>query len=206
MIVLSRETGPVTAALTGRYSGVTVTLARLTSPQYAEANQAAQALLRDTPKLLELLARHDLQPAGAEGVRKAVTDPAFMVGIGQWIAAIECACRSVTAWTGVVDEDREPVEPSRSAFEVLCLDDGFSRQLMAEIDKAARVLVVEGKSSRTSLNGSAAPEQIASAPKAAATASGSERGALSASGLRTAGAVRATSKSSSRPRAPKSGV
>ncbi len=150
VVALSRE--PVTVSLTGAYVGVTVTLRRLTTPDYAEAQQAAQAIIQDESKLLPLLIEHGLLPEGKlkNWKRMKTSDPAryaaFLSGVAVWVGAVECGVKGIDAWTGILGEDRKTPAPlCREVLEVLMLDDHFSSQVTSELDKAARILAIEGK-------------------------------------------------------------
>lgn len=151
MVRVSTTRTPVSVPLKGRYGEVTVTLNRLTSPHFAEARQAAQALLADDAKLLVLLAEHELLPEGGVRAWKRMKedDPiryaAFVSGVGIWLGAVECGLRGVMAWTGIVGEDEGPAPIDRATLEVLMLDEDFRQQVMDELDAAAKILVVEGK-------------------------------------------------------------
>lgn len=151
MIRVSTHREPVTVTLPPPYSDVTVTLKRLTSIDYGEARHAAQATIRDTGALLELLIKHDRLPPG--GIRAWKTmkdkDPAgyanFMSGVGGWLAAVEGGLRGIEAWTGVVDGGGQPALIDRETLEVLMLDEGLCAQLMGELDRTARILLTEGE-------------------------------------------------------------
>lgn len=151
MIRLSTNREPVTVPLRAPYADVTVTLRRLTSADYGEAQQAARAILRNDAELLPLLVKHDLLPKGGVKGWKAMKDSdpvayaGFLSGIGIWVGAVECGVRGVSAWTGVVDDDRHPVPVSRDAIETLMLDEALCNDLMGELDRAARILAIEGE-------------------------------------------------------------
>ncbi len=151
MIRISTSREPVTVALTGPYVGVTLTLKRLTTADYSEARQAAQAIVQDESKLLPLLVEHDLLPDGKVKAWKGLktSDPmryaAFISGVATWVSAVECGVMGITGWTGVADEAGSPAIVSREALEVLMLDDTFSGQAMAQLDQAARIIASEGK-------------------------------------------------------------
>ncbi|MBJ7485963.1 hypothetical protein [Brevundimonas sp.] len=159
-IVVSLIREPVTVPLTGAYAGVTVTLRRLTTPDYAEAQQAAQAIIQDESKLLPLLIEHGLLPEGKLKAwkRKKETDPIsyarFLTGVAMWVGAVECGVKGIDSWTGILGEDRKPAPVHRDVIEVLMLDEHFSSQVTAELDKAARILAIEGKPSGVSPTGS----------------------------------------------------
>ena len=152
MIRVSTNREPVTISLRAPYQGVEITLKRLTSADFAEARQAADALIRDDARLMVLMAEHELLPArnspkawkrlkDQDPVRYAAT----LTGIGVWVAAIECGLRGIESWTGIIADDGKPAPVSRAVLEVLMLDEVFSQQVMAELDQAARILVLEGK-------------------------------------------------------------
>ena len=151
MIRIGTRREPVTVPLRPPYGDVTVTLKRLTSADYGEAQQAARAILRNDSELLNLLAKHDLLPSGGIKAWKHMKDgdpiayAGFVSGIGIWLGAVECGVRGITAWTGIVGDDKQPVPVSREALEVLMLDEALSTELMNELDKAARILLIEGE-------------------------------------------------------------
>lgn len=142
---------PVTVALRQPYADVTMTLKRLTSADYGEARQAAQAITRDSAALVELLVKHDLLPDGSVKTWKAMKDAdpmryaTFISGIGMWLGAVECGVRGILSWEGVLGVDGQPAPVDRDAIEVLMLDEGLSNQITAELDQAARILFVEGE-------------------------------------------------------------
>lgn len=140
-IALTRE--PVTVPLEGPFAGCSVTLRRLTANAFAEAKNAALALLKDKSRLVELLEQYDLRADGRK-IRELTSDPEFMAGVGEWLGAVECGVRAITALTGFADEDGKPIEPTREAMEVLFLNEPFMRQVLPMIDKAAQLLAVEG--------------------------------------------------------------
>ena len=140
-IALNRE--PVTVPLKGPFAGCSVTLRRLTSNVFAEAKDAAVALLRDKSRLVELLEQYDLRPEGRK-IRDLTADPEFMAGIGEWLGAVECGVRAITGLDGFRDETGKPIQPSREALEVLFLNEPFLRQVLPQIDAAAQLLVLEG--------------------------------------------------------------
>lgn len=152
MIRVSTNREPVTVSLRAPYNGVEITFRRLTSADFAEARQAADALIRDDSRLMVLMAEHELLPgrnSPKAWKRLKDQDPlryaATLTGIGVWVAAVECGIRGIDAWTGILGDDGGPAPVSRAVLEVLMLDETFSQQVMAELDQAARILVVEGK-------------------------------------------------------------
>lgn len=152
MIRVSTTREPVTVSLRAPYDGVEITLKRLTSADFAEARQAAQSLIQDDARLMVLMAEHDLLPgrnSPKAWKRLKDQDPvayaATLTGIGVWVAAVECGLRGIEGWTGILGDDDRPAPVNRTVLEVLMLDEAFSQQVMAELDRAARILVVEGK-------------------------------------------------------------
>lgn len=151
MIRIGTQREPVTLRLRPPYGDVEVTLKRLTTADYGEARQAAQAILRNDAELLNLLIAHDLLPDGGIKGWKAMKDgspvayAAFLSGIGIWLSCVECGVRGIKSWSGVVDEVGATCPVSRPVIEVLMLDEALSSQLMTELDQAARVLLIEGK-------------------------------------------------------------
>lgn len=135
---------PVERALRGAFQGCTVTLRRLTSNEFAEAEAAAKAILQDRGKLYELLEEHDLRPPGKK-IRTLGEDPMFLMGVGEWLAAVECGVRAITAWTGFLDADGGPLPVDRRALEAAFLNEPFLKQVLPEIDRAAVLVAVEGK-------------------------------------------------------------
>lgn len=151
MIRIGTNREPVTVPLPRPYNDVSVTLQRLTTADYGEARQAAQAILLNDADLLNLLVKHDLLPDGGVKAWKRMKDrdvlayAGFLSGVGVWLGAVECALRGVRDWTGILDETGAPASVDRDNLETLMLDDTFSSALMTELDKAARILFVEGK-------------------------------------------------------------
>lgn len=152
-IALNRE--PVTVPLEGPFAGCTVTLRRLTSNEFAEAQDAAKAILADKSRLVELIEKHDLRPEGVR-IRELLADLPFLLGVSEWLAAVECGVRAISAWSGFADEEGRPIEVPgrradaearqrwRTALESAFLAEPLMRQAMREIDRAAQLLVVEG--------------------------------------------------------------
>ncbi len=70
---------------------------------------------------------------------------AFISGIGIWLGAVECGARGISAWEGIVGDDKAPAPVDHQTLEILMLDEDFRQQVMDELDAAARILVVEGK-------------------------------------------------------------
>lgn len=169
MIRISLNREPVTVPLSGAFTGCTITLRRLTSNEFAEANAATQALLRDSSKLVELLEEYGLRPKGKK-IKAVLADANFMAGIGSWIAAVECGQRAISAWTGFLDEAGAPIEPARPVLEAAFLSQPLMDQVVHRIDAAAQLLAVEGKGSGVSQNGSPALAPTASPLTTAKTA------------------------------------
>lgn len=153
MIRIGTQREPVTVTLRPPYGDVTVTLQRLTSADYGEARQAAQAITRDSSALLELLVKHDLLPEGGVTAWKRMKDKdamryaTFISGIGMWLGAVECAVRGIKSWTGIVGDGGKPAPVDRETIEVLMLDEALSNQITGEIDRTARILFIEGEPS-----------------------------------------------------------
>ncbi|ADL00700.1 hypothetical protein [Brevundimonas subvibrioides] len=151
MIRIGTNREPVTVTLRPPYGDVTVTLKRLTTSHYGEAQQAAQAILRNDAELLNLLVKHDLLPEGGVKAWKRMKDKdvmayaAFLSGIGVWLGAVECAVRGISEWTGILGEDGKPAAVEREIIETLMLDEALSHQITTQLDQAARILFVEGE-------------------------------------------------------------
>lgn len=205
MIRISLNREPVTVPLKGAFTGCTITLRRLTSNEFAEANAATQALLRDSSKLVELLEEHGLRPRGRK-IKALLADKGFMAGIGVWIAATECGVRAISAWTGFADEAGGPIEPTRPVLEAAFMSQPFLDQVLPQIDAAAQLLAVEGKGSGPSPSGSPAPAPTASALNTATTAGSATSPAPPASPVAPASSARKPRTPRSRPKAPPSGA
>lgn len=176
-VVVSARMGVVTEPLKGRYASVTVTLRRLRSTEWEAAREAAQAVLRNDGKLLPLLVEHDLLPEGGVKGWKRMRDSApmqyavYLTGIAMWLTAVECGLAGIESWTGIAsDRQGTPAPVSRDMLEVLMLDDQFSQQVMALLTEASVLVILEGKPSGASPNGSSEPARTASAPTTAPTA------------------------------------
>lgn len=181
-VVVSARTGVVTERLKGQYASVSVTLRRLRSPEWEAAREAAQTVLRNDGKLLPLLVEHDLLPEGGVKGWKRMRDgdpfqyAVFLTGIAMWLTAVECGLAGIESWAGVAsDHNGTPAPVSREMLEVLMLDDQFSQQVMALLTEASVLVILEGKPSGASPNGSSEPAKTASAPTTAPTASRSRR-------------------------------
>lgn len=208
MIRISLNREPVTVPLSGAFAGCTVTLRRLTSNEFAEAGNAAQAVLRDSSRLVELLEEYDLRRDGQK-IKAALVDVEFMAGIGQWLAAVECGLRAISAWSGFADDDARPIPVPgarateaekaqwRRVLEAAFLSKPFMDQVLPRIDAAAQLLAVEGKGSGVSPNGSPAHAPTASPLNTAPTAENAPSPAPTACPDGTASSVR-------KPRAPRS--
>lgn len=151
MIRVGTNREPVEVTLRPPYADVSVTLRRLTSSEYGEARQAANAIVRDNSLLIELMVKHDLLPEGGVKAWKTMKDrdvvgyARFLTGIAVWLGSVECAVRGIMAWKGILDDEGKPAPVNREAIEVLMLDEGFSDQVMTRLDEAARILIVEGE-------------------------------------------------------------
>ena len=146
------KTGPVTKTLRAPYHTVTITARRLRSPQWESAQAAAQVILRNDAELLNLLVKHDLleEIGGVRGWKRMKDkDPvgyaSFLIGIGMWLAAVECALIGVVEWTGIELAKDTPAPLDREVLEVLLLDEALSNQIMTVVTEAARLLIVEGE-------------------------------------------------------------
>ncbi len=174
MIRVSTLQGPVTVTLRGAFVGVGVTLRRLTTVEFSRAQTRALAILADKEAFATVLTRNQLCASAAE-LNRALSDVDFQSGFAAWLGSVECGLAAILGWTGIEAENgpaplaRDPVKvmgrvspedphdlAARLVMETLMLDAGFERQVMAEIDAAARLLVVEGKGSGPSDHGSAA--------------------------------------------------
>lgn len=150
---VSLKTGPVTKTLRAPYSGVTVTVRRLRSPEWDSARERAQAIVRNDADLLNLLAKHDLLPNGSlrEWKRLKDKDPVryaeFIIGIAMWLTAVECALVGVVEWTGIEVEKGVTAPLDREVLEVVLLDETLSDQIMGVLTEAARLLIIEGEPS-----------------------------------------------------------
>ena len=150
---VSLKTGPVTKTLRAPYSGVTVTVRRLRSPEWDSARERAQAIVRNDADLLNLLAKHDLLPNGSmkEWKRLKDKDPVryaeFIIGIAMWLTAVECALVGVVQWTGIEVEKGVTAPLDREVLEVVLLDEALSDQIMGVLTEGARLLIIEGGAS-----------------------------------------------------------
>lgn len=159
--------GPVTKALRFPYADVTITARRLRTPEWDSARDAAQAILRNDADLLNLLVKHDLLPKGGVRGWKRMKDndpvayAQYLIGIGMWLTAVECALVGVADWTGIKTEDGVPAPIERDVLEVLLLDEALSDQILGVVTEAAQLLIVEGEPFGASPNGSSAPETTA---------------------------------------------
>lgn len=150
---VSLKTGPVTKTLRAPYSGVTITVRRLRSPEWDSARERAQAIVRNDADLLNLLAKHDLLPNGSlrEWKRLKDKDPVryaeFIIGIAMWLTAVECALVGVVEWSGIEVEKGIAAPLDREVLEVVLLDEALSDQIMGVLTEAARLLIIEGEPS-----------------------------------------------------------
>lgn len=195
---------PVRRSLSGPLTGITVTLRRLRANEFAEAQSAALAILRDRSKLVELLEEYDLRPPRRK-LKSLLEDAGFMMGIGQWLAAVECGERAISEWSGLIDENGQALPLGRRSLEAAFLSQAFLDQVLPLIDAAANLLVLEGNVSGLSPSGSPEPAKTASALNTATTAAGAASPAHKAS---RAGAGSSAPKSKtrrSRAKAPPSG-
>ena len=222
MIRLALKSAPVEVPLTGHLTGVTLTIRRLPSNEFAMAQKAAMSWLRDKARVAEFLERHDLLPPDAAGLIKVQADPVFMAGLGVLIASIECGARAIVGWSGLTDDEGEPIEASAKAFappteageplttarlalEMLYQDEHFQRQVDDKISELARVVVVEGKPFGGAPNGSSADGTTASPPTTAETAARSATPAPTAGAASTDGSAPKSSTRRRRRKAPLSG-
>lgn len=172
-VSVSRE--PVVEPLRGPLEGVTLTVRRLTTPDFSRCQQAVMSLLKDKGALAIILTRHELVTT-AKDLKRAQTDPAFQAGYAVWLTSVECAMAGIVDWDGVSGDDggkaplvkdltlaagiAEPEDPhalaARITMETLMLDQVFEGQAMAAVNRSARLLAIEGNGSGLSANGSAA--------------------------------------------------
>lgn len=139
------------------YPGVAYTLRRLRSPQMEAAASAAQAAVRDLAKGGEVLAAYGLTPQDlGNGAPLDLSDLEAVAGVGVIIGAVEVLMRALVAWEGVEAVDGAAAEITRANLAVLVQDYRERAHLLAEVDAAARVLIVEKKGSRPSPDGSTA--------------------------------------------------
>lgn len=166
-ISLMRE--PVAVTLAPPFDSVRLVLRRLTSPEFAICRHRALTLIADREAVLIILHRNGLLQTGGDAVR-AFEDANFRAGWAEWLAAIECFIAAVDTIEGVsfgepgaekplaLPRDRtriagvaDPLDPAdlevRLAVEQLLLNEALQRQITAEIDAAARLMVAEGKGS-----------------------------------------------------------
>lgn len=187
MIRLALKGGSVEVPLTGHFSGLTLTLRRLPSNEFATAQRKALSWLRDKGKVAAFIERHDMLPPDAPGLIKIQADANFMGGLGVLFASIECGVRAIEAWSGLLGADNQPIEiekgslelpeqaddpipTARLALETLFLDEHFQRQADHHIGELARIVVVEGKPSGGAPNGTSADVTTVSPPTTAETA------------------------------------
>nr|DAQ12750.1 MAG TPA: hypothetical protein [Caudoviricetes sp.] len=166
-IRVALKLGPVTKSLRFPYADVTITARRLRTPEWDSARDAAQAILRNDAELLNLLAKHDLLPKGGVRGWKRMKDndpvayAQYLIGIGMWLTAVECALVGVVDWTGIKTEDGAPAPIDRDILEVLLLDEALSDQVLGVVTEAAQLLIVEGEPFGASPSGSSVPEPTA---------------------------------------------
>lgn len=187
-VALSRE--PVEVPLVGAFTGVVLTIRRLTAPDFSRAQGHVQSLLRDKGALATILLRNQLVETAAD-LERAQNDLAFQTGFAVWLSSVECALVGIKAWTGVTLDDgapaplardlskvagiADPPDPAdlaaRLTLETLMLDQGFQAQVEAALNRSSRLLAIEGNGSGLSANGSAvAPLKTPGGPPGAATA------------------------------------
>lgn len=200
MIRLSILKGPVKVKLAGPFAGVTLTLRRLTTVEWSRARDRALGLVRDREAFAAILTRHELV-ATAHDLNRALSDLEFQTGFAMWLGSVEMGLAAITAWEGIEDEEGPaplardlskvagialPADPhdlaARIAMETLMLDPGFERQVMAQIEAAARILAIEGNGSGSSANGSAGAAPTAGGPHGAPTATRQKKAAPGAAG------------------------
>jgi len=195
MIRISTLKGPVTVELAGPYSGVSLTLRRLTTVEWSRARDLALGLVRDRESFAAILTRHDLV-ATAGDLSRALTDLDFQTGFAMWLGSVEAGLAAISCWQGIEAEEGPaplakdltkvagvaiPADPrdlaARIAMETLMLDSGFERQAMAQIEAAARILAVEGNALGSSANGSAGAAPTVEGPNGAPTATRQKKAA-----------------------------
>ena len=189
-VVAALTRTPVTVPLTGAYAGASVTLRRLTAPQFHDCQSRALALLANPEDLLIILARHELFE-NAAGLRAVMANPMANAGLAQWLAEVECGIEAISAWDGFTVEGGAPAplardrgkiagvaEPSdlsdlqaRLTMETFFLDPALGRALAREITAAAMIVVTEGNGCGVSATGTAGPAPTAGIPHGVETAS-----------------------------------
>ena len=158
---------PVTKSLRGLYTGASITVRRLRSPEWHSARAAAQTILQNDAELLPLLVEHDLLPEGGVRAWKRMRDEdpisyaQYLIGVSAWLTAVECALVGVARWSGFALDDGAPAPINRAVLQSLFLDEKLSDQVMAVLTEAAVLLVIEGEPFGASPNGSSEPETTA---------------------------------------------
>lgn len=198
-VIAALTRAPVAVALTGVYAGASVTLRRLTAPQFHDCQSRALALLANPEDLLIILARHEMIE-NARDLRAVMANPMASAGLAQWLAEVECGIEAIVAWEGFAIEGGAPAplardrrriagvaEPAdladlqaRIVMETFFLDQALGQQLSRQITAAALILVTEGNGSGISANGTAEPAPTAGIPHGVSAANAPAKAAPAA--------------------------
>lgn len=176
MITIRTLRGPVQADFSDYFGlpegSVWIRLRRLTSVELDQARRVAIQVIAKVGQATSALADYGLDGEDTNGVRISVHDVGQMSRVGRLVEVVEVAKSAIIEWAGfTLDGEGGPPAPvDRQTLAVLLLDDGFERRLSAEIERAARILVAEGKGSGSSPSGFSPRAQTVLDPNIAATA------------------------------------
>ena len=171
LVRLKIERGLREVDLSDLFPGVTLTIDRLDSGQIAAAHDRAQKAVKSLRDGIDALGTYGLARADASGARVNLADPDQMFRIGSLIGAVEVAFIGIKSWNITLDsEGTEPAPINRESLAAFLMDDAVQARVLAEIQRAARILVAEGKDFGALQNGCSTDGQTAEAPNSATTA------------------------------------
>lgn len=168
MIRLSKLTEPVWVEdFPGFPPSLRIKVRRLRASQMEAARAAQATTIRRLRDGREALADYGLDGVDADGAMLNTADPGQMTATGWLIGAVEIAHAAIIEWEGLTDETGKSAPITKPFLALLLEDNRIQRKLMAEIEVASRIVVLEGNVSGVPLNGSSVEETTASPPNTA---------------------------------------
>ena len=144
MIALGTAAEPTTILVPG---GATITLRPATTAEHHAAMAAVERIVAAI-----LRGEEAAETAGLDAFALGGDDD-LADGLRQHLVAVELGARVILSWTGIGDEDGNPVEPSRAAILALCRDPTVARRITAAALAPYHRRVAEGNASAASPNG-----------------------------------------------------
>ncbi|WP_309628409.1 hypothetical protein [Brevundimonas sp.] len=144
-VTLQLDREPVQFDLSGAVAGVSVSIRRLNPMALTAAQTAVQQTMSNSEELLIVLARNRLLPEGGETVWRSLPETDLeayleaMVGISNWLSAVELGVRALSDWAGFHDDQGKAHPMTRLVIEAAMLIPDFQEQVLARIDECLAV-------------------------------------------------------------------